>query len=67
MSWLDGLGCQVRSFRHLEVGAQLFSKIVDFQVWRPTFLKFAFLAKKAFFGQGGPLGVFAFLGVFGGF
>ena len=57
----------MRSFRHLEVGAQLFSKIVDFQVWRPTFFKFAFLGKKAFLGKGGPFGVFAVLGVFGDF
>ena len=57
----------VRSFRHLEVGAQLCVWRGVFGVWRPTFWKLAFSGEKAFSGKGGPFGVFAVLGVFGDF
>ena len=57
----------MRSFRHLEVGAQLCVWRGVFGVWRPTFWKLAFSGEKAFLGKGGPFGVFAVLGVFGGF
>ena len=57
----------MRSFRHLEVGAQLCVWRGAFEVWRPTFWKFAFSGEKAFSGKGGPFGVFAVLGVFGEF
>ena len=57
----------MRSFRHLEVGAQLCVWRGVFGVWRPTFWELAFSGEKAFSGKGGPFGVFAVLGVFGDF